>query len=96
MAKTKKTMNVEELREHANNLLRSNAGDSNYREGVISTIEYVLHYTGNYNGFNYLFEADVPAGCKPGIRSIPGQPYIAPDDYDSKFVDTDGTRRRYY
>ena len=37
------------------------------REGWNSLLEMVLHATGNYKGFHYLYQKDVPVGEKPGI-----------------------------
>ena len=37
------------------------------RQGLINSLEYVLHASGNYYGFRYLFQAEVPTGELPGI-----------------------------
>ena len=95
MSKARKTINVDSLRLYANEMLKAH-GNAPYRNGIILMIERVLHDSGNYKGYNYLFKADVPEGCRPGIQNVPGQPYNVPEDYVERFMDTDCTRRYYY
>ena len=57
MAKSKKTVSVSELKEHANNLLtldECSVITKEWKEGVCSMIEKTLHLSGNYNGFYFL------------------------------------------
>jgi hypothetical protein len=96
MPKSRKTVNVEELRLYANEMLKADHGNAPWRNGVILMIERVLHDSGNYRGFNYLFSVDCPDGVRPGIRNIPDTTHGVPEDYEERFKDTDCTRRFYY
>lgn len=84
----RKTFSVSELTELVNNTLSVSWVKPEYREGMIATLERVLHDTGNYRGYRYLTSNEVPAGHQPGIRY---------DDANDKhsFDDCDSTRRQY-
>jgi hypothetical protein len=95
----RKTMNVEDLRNYANNQLSTSIRyerqkhmieniDAEFRKGVMAMIESVLMDTGNYKGFRYLAVDEVPAGCTPGIRRDRGA--------EKQFDGTDNTRVRYF
>jgi hypothetical protein len=92
-------MNVEDLKDFANNQLKSSVRyerqkesfegiDAELRKGVMLMIEAVLMDTGNYKGFRYLAVDEVPTGCTPGIRRDRGD--------EKKFENTDNTRVRYF
>jgi hypothetical protein len=92
-------MNVEDLKDFANNQLASSVRyerqkesfegiDAELRKGVMVMIEAVLMDTGNYKGFRYLAQDEVPTGCTPGIRRDRGD--------EKKFENTDNTRVRYF
>jgi hypothetical protein len=92
-------MNVEDLKDFANNQLTSSVRyerqkesfegiDAELRKGVMLMIEAVLMDTGNYKGFRYLAVDEVPTGCTPGIRRDRGD--------EKKFENTDNTRVRYF
>lgn len=89
MAKTaKKTFKVDELREMVNySLANTDADQLHHLDGMIAILEQVLHETGNYHGFRYLEQREVPDDCFPGIR---------PEQEDNKFQLTNGLRRHYY
>lgn len=88
----KKTTKVEGLRNWANEQLKNtHAGvysTPEYRQGVISMLEFVLHETGNYHGFRYLDQRELPDGVMPGIwwNRIAAE---------SSFKNTDRTRVYY-
>ena len=95
----RKTMNVEDIKNYANNQLGSSIRyrrqvdsfegiDAEFRKGVMAMIEAVLFETKNYKGFRYLAQDEVPTGCMPGIRRERG--------VDNQFDDTDNTRVRYF
>tara|TARA_B100000809_G_C14630640_1_gene348422 strand:+ start:76 stop:372 length:297 start_codon:yes stop_codon:yes gene_type:complete len=95
----RKTMNVEDLKDFANNQLMSSIRyerqkegfegiDAEFRKGVMVMIEAVLMDTDNYNGYRYLAIDEVPTGCTPGIRRDRGE--------EKQFDDTDRTRVRYF
>jgi hypothetical protein len=82
---SKKTFKVQELLDQVNLSLASYS-ERNEISGMISILEFVLHQTGNYAGFRYLEQHEVPFDQKPGIRH----------ELDDKFIDTDCFRRSYY
>ena len=67
---TKKTFSVQEFKQKVNQVLRNTTSEfttASYRYGMISALECVLHDSGNYKGFRYLLESEVPAGELPGM-----------------------------
>tara|TARA_B100000809_G_scaffold237517_1_gene257417 strand:+ start:136 stop:432 length:297 start_codon:yes stop_codon:yes gene_type:complete len=95
----RKTINVEDLKDFANNQLASSVRyerqkesfegiDAELRKGVMMMLENVLMSTDNYKGFRYLAIDEVPTGCTPGIRRDRGQ--------EKQFDNTDNTRVRYF
>ena len=65
---TRKTINVDVLKDEVNLMLATSNGSKAEREGMIAVIENVLLRTGNYRGFCFLTESEVPVFEKPGIR----------------------------
>lgn len=89
----KKTLKVEELKNTINNSLANSVTGQEFRRGLIFVLEDVLFATGNYGGFKYLLQNDVPEGELPGVRyDLHGN--ILP--YEQRFKDTDDTRRHYF
>ena len=89
---TRKTFEVADLVDFANNLLKSGHQTSRFRWGVIGCVEEVLHATGNYKGYRHLSQNEVPDASKPGIR-LDAEGNILP--YPARFDDCDATRRQY-
>jgi hypothetical protein len=88
----RKTIEIEKLVNIANTALMYNRDHNNdYRLGVISMIENILHLSGNYKGFRYLSANELPEGMMPGINVVDGE--IPP--YPERFDNTDNTRRKY-
>jgi len=58
----KKTISVAETLNMANNSLASKENSNEFKEGICTMIEAILHKTGNYKGFQYLYWLD--KGCK--------------------------------
>jgi hypothetical protein len=86
---TRKTVRIEDLRTMINSRLKDTPDSSRAeREAYSSLLESLLHETGNYNGFRYLSESELPFGSKPGIRDLS-------EDVPS-FHDTDSTRVHYF
>ena len=96
---SRKTMNVEDLKDFANNQLASSIRyerqkesfegiDAEFRQGVMAMIEAVLFETDNYKGYRYLAVDEIPTGCTPGIRRDRGE--------EKQFENTDNTRVRYF
>ena len=95
----RKTMNVEDLKNYANNQLSTSIRyerqkdsleniDAEFRKGVMAMIEAVLFETDNYKGYRYLAVDEIPTGCTPGIRRNRGE--------EKQFENTDNTRVRYF
>ena len=88
----RKTVKVDELIDQANLMLRVSTCDPEVRQGIINFLEHFLWETGNYKGFRYLLQEEVPEGEKPGVVYENGLPH---SDYDLRFKDTDRTRVQY-
>lgn len=84
---------VADLVQQTNQILASSVCVSAIRTGWISALETVLHKTGNYRGFRYLTDKEVPRDMKPGIRMGADGEMLS---YEERFRDTDGTRRCYF
>ena len=88
----RKTINVAEVRYTVNHILATATHDDDkhrqYRMGMILLLEDILMKSGNYKGYSYLAQDDVPTDCRPGIRRHLASEFA--------FVDTDETRRYYY
>jgi hypothetical protein len=80
----KKTIKVELMKETVNRMLSQGILGLDYRMGAISILEAVLLDTGNYDGYRYLCENEVPCLQQPGIRE------------GADFNNTDMSRRYYY
>lgn len=90
----KKTFNVDEYRQTVNQLLAMSECSSDVRQGMINMLEKILFQTGNYKGFQYLMQNQVPPGEKPGINvNSTGLIESTPDIERFRF--TDPTRVRY-
>ena len=95
MAK-RKTVPVVDLVEQANLMLKVSTCEPAVRQGIINFIEHFLHETGNYQGFRYLMEDEVPEGEKPGVRyGRDERGMLMPLEYTERFKDTDQTRVQY-
>lgn len=89
----RKTVKVETVVGYVNSMLQHSFGSctTDERMGMIDVLEQILHDTGNYKGYRYLTQDEVPAGEKPGIYYAGDMP--AP--YPERFKDTDHSRRAY-
>lgn len=92
MAK-RKTFEVEKLKAIVNIANMSIYGSKDQRDGANSLLEHVLHETGNYKGFKYLREEDLPTVDHDGKRIKPG---IIFDHENHNHVYPDESRRMYY
>jgi hypothetical protein len=86
---SKKTVGVQIVKNAVNSMLKYSECSSDIRTGQILVLERILNDTGNYQGFKYLSESEVPTGKLPGIRLNVDQ------SSDLKFQETDSTRREY-
>lgn len=88
----RKTVDVQQLINTTNQILRTSTCDAHLRKGWCAALEWVLHETGNYRGYRYLTADEVPQGQAPGIRmSALGEIMPCPE----RFVACDDTRRQY-
>lgn len=90
----RKTVEISSLVDYVNGILAAETDDAQSRDlrfGAILALEHALHSTGNYAGFRYLTNKELPAHIKPGVR------YDANGilEYPERFNDTDDTRRQY-
>ena len=85
-----KTFNVEKFKEEMNKRLSGSTCSKDVREGMISSLEFVLKETKNYHGFTYLTSVEVPEGCLPGVREYINEV----EGWD--FKNTDSSRVRYF
>lgn len=88
----RKTTEIATIVDHVNAML----ADTYYttpdmRLGAIVVLERILHDTGNYAGFRYLGNDELPVEVMPGVR------YDANDilPYPERFENTDDSRRQY-
>lgn len=83
----KKTVKVIDLIRKTNEVLQNSTCDPEGRRGMMTLLESTLHQTGNYQGFRYLQENEVPEGHKSGVYYVDGKP---------NFDNTDNTRIKYF
>lgn len=77
----RKTFSVKELIGTVNHRNRVSTCSEDTRRGWNSILADILHKTGNYQGFGYLEQHEVPEGQKPGIIKGEGdQPHQFPDE----------------
>ena len=91
---SKKTIQVEVLRNRINNTMKTDIGPHEGRQSLLCLLEDILHETGNYRGYRYLTEKEVLLNARPGIRTtnLSGNEL----EYSDKFYCTDSTRVEYY
>ena len=91
----KKTIKVCDFVIKMNKLLANSTCDIKVRDGIIFALESVLFDTGNYAGYRYLLDTEVPAGKKnlPGVR-YDEEGNLLP--YQTRFLNTDDSRRQYF
>lgn len=88
----RKTFNVDEFRQKANiSLFTSPSDEASCRTVVIVILESVLMETGNYKGYRYLGQDELPADSLPGINTP-----VEELSMEERFANTDTTRRYYY
>lgn len=95
----RKTIQVEALKIKVNSMLNDSYGPATnmVRMGYINLLEDVLHETGNYKGFRYLYSNDMKDN--KGENELPGVNFSDKGvllDYPMRFENTDDTRRYYY
>jgi len=96
---SRKTINVELMRNEVNTMLAESTCGPAEREGMIQVLSSILHKSGNYNGFHYLTQEHVPANQKPGMNHVQYAKEATADQdtlYKLRFKDTDRTRVRYF
>lgn len=88
----RKTFKVEDLVTAVNHNLRNGIDTADTRYGMIALIEQVLHDSGNYKGYRYLTQAEIPSLFKPGIHTDANGDILP---YPDRFKDIDDSRREY-
>jgi len=86
---SRKTFEVAKLLERVNHYNRTSADEFKaHREAGNTILESILHETGNYSGFQYLYDRELSAQAKSvGIREG--------EAYEDWFKDTDPSRVAY-
>ena len=87
-----KTIKVNEFVDKVNDMLANSTVEPEARKGIVAVADHFLHDTGNYYGFRYLRDYEVPTGHKPGINRNPDGTL---PDIDTRFLDTDDTRIQF-
>lgn len=87
MTKPRKTIEVKAIVERANSLFLNSAEEMrDSRKAVQAFVADILHATGNYRGFSYLYASQMAQGkqpdAKPGIifDDSPALNHVYPDD----------------
>ncbi len=87
----RKTITIDNLVDKINTTLRLSTADRSQRQSLCCLLENILHETGNYRGFRYLTQAEVPADHLPGIiRGVVGDQGVITN------VFPDNTRVQYF
>ena len=85
----RKTISVEAVKTQVNFMLKNSTNLSpDFRTGIASVLEYVLHETENYKGYWMLRPNEVPEGQKAGI--------IFDESTEHNHQYPDDSRRKYY
>jgi len=95
MIKSRKTIDVQEIKALVNEFLKTSTCSKDRRQGQMDVLQDILHSTGNYHGFQYLYQDSVPSGELPGII-VDGTVENTP--YEQRFPvgKVDATRVYYY
>jgi len=88
----RKTLNVKALVAYGNQMLRDSVTDQGHRRGIQTMVEQVLMESGNYKGFRYLKQDEVPQGHVPGIHMDTDGKMLP---YPERFEGTDTSRVEY-
>lgn len=83
----RKTFNVADFKDYVNSKLVLDYLSDDEKYGLLTALDYVLHKTGNYNGFGYVYKDDV----RPCLPDKVGAAACNPDWDMSRDV-----RRKYY
>jgi hypothetical protein len=91
---SRKTIEVIPMVAYVNELLAMVDGDRSRRQGLIIMAEKLLHDSGNYKGFRYLNQHEIPkAAAYPGIWVDENMQYLP---YPNRFENTDDTCIQFY
>lgn len=72
MSAARKTVDVQSLKEIANEMLKNSYLSKQQRQGVALMMEYVLLRAQDYRGFVYLQAHEVPYAEEPGVEFSDG------------------------
>lgn len=102
---SRKTIEVEQLKNEVNQILANyteGGCHQEYLNGIRSLLEFALHKSGNYRGYQYLDRNEVPFDQRPGCHfEYVSDPNRFVEDtngarIDMAFENTDPSRVRYY
>ena len=95
---SKKTVSVEHIKNQINISLK-NSLDSYcpkaQRQGMMNVLEMILHESGNYRGFRYLLNDEVPETALPGMVVV-GTVEDTPPEIRFEEGKVDKTRVEYF
>jgi hypothetical protein len=90
----RKTFNIEAFKSQINSSLANSTCTPDVRRGMLFALEHVLFEAGAYDGFRYLNQNEVVRDAQlPGVR-VDAAGAVLP--FETRFLDTDDTRRYYY
>lgn len=97
----RKTINIKETVKHFNTILllsdfkaKDRTEGIQFRMGVISAVEHILHTTGNYRGYRYIDKKEAVKPYAFGCDySIIGRD---PESIELSFAGGDKSRRHYF
>ena len=82
------TISIQLLKDEVNKMIAQSTCEPLVREGMANVLETALLKSGNYKGFRYLNEFEVPTGEKAGC-------YFTGPEMKVTFEGADETRRAY-
>jgi hypothetical protein len=98
MARQTKRIAILNMIENVNRKNRESTCSADVRQGWNALLEDMLHATGNYSGFGYYSNDELPASMAPGVRYETNDDGVRlpAADMNERFRDCDDTRRFYY
>lgn len=95
MTRKSKTISVEKIVKSVNSVLASSLHSREFRFGQMMLVENILHSTGNWRGYRFLLQSEVPSGELPGMV-VNGTVENTPIDIRFAPGQIDTTRIQYF
>jgi hypothetical protein len=89
----RKTFDIEAFKSQINSSLANSTCTPDVRDGMLFALEHVLFEAGAYAGYRFLNQNEVREDFLPGVR-VDAAGAVLP--FETRFLDTDDTRRYYY